>query len=111
MPIVRIDYDSTAFTPEAVTHLAEELQKAVGDASTREQKDVSVFASANQITINAAPMEIFVELSTAAIPDGDKENMLDDLTHQIREYKRTHGITASINLSVVEMDWKFAIGI
>ncbi len=111
MPIIKIEYDSTSFNEQSIRDLGVELQNTVGDASTRERKDVSVFAYANQITVNAAPMEIFVELSAAAIPDGDKRKMLDTVVKTVRRFKLSHKIDAAINVSVVQMDWEFRIGV
>ena len=71
-PVIKIDYDSKRFPDNFIRALAEELHQVVSRASNLPLTDVSVFANPNQITINAAPMEIYVNAGSGAIPDGDK---------------------------------------
>ena len=110
-PVVKIDYDSDKFSEETIRALSKELHEAVSQASNLPPEDVSVFASKNEITVNAAPMEIYVNAGSSAIPNGDKQKMLDNITAAVKKCKEEKGVTVPINISVVEMSWKVGVGI
>jgi len=110
-PVVKIDYDSQKFDEEFIRALSEELHKIVAQASGLPLEDVSVFANSNQITINAAPMEIYVNAGSGAIPNGDKQTMLDTITKEVKKFKQEKGMSIPVNISIVEMAWKVGVGV
>lgn len=110
-PVVKIDYDAEKFDTNTVRTLCEELHKVVASASGLPLEDVSVFANTNQITVNATPMEIYVNAGSAAIPKGDKQQMLDAITKEVKKFKEAHAIEHPISVSIVEMTWKVGVGI
>ena len=110
-PVVKIDYDSKKFTDDTIRVLCEELHQAVSRASNLPLTDVSIFANPYQITVNAAPMEVYVNAGSGAIPNGDKQKMLDDITNQEKKFKTEKGIDIPINISIVEMAWKVGVGV
>ena len=110
-PVVKIDYESTKFSEEFVRALGEELHTVVSKASNLPLSDVSVFANSNQITVNAAPMEIYINAGSGAIPDGDKQKMLDAITAAVKKFKSEKSIDIPINISIVEMTWKVGVGV
>lgn len=111
MPVVKIDYSSEKFDTQVVQALASELCPVIAEASGLPLEDVSVFASANQITVNAAPMEIYVQVGSAFIPDGDKSKMLQTISDAVKKFKELKNINIPINISIVEMLWKVGVGI
>src|SRR3989344_3460744 len=111
MPVVKIDYDSQKFSKDFVQLLATELHSVVSKASNLPPDDVSVFANENQITINAAPMEIYVNAGSGSIPNQDKETMLKIISETVRDFKREQNVTVPANISIVEMLWKVEVGI
>lgn len=56
-------------------------------------------------------MEIYVNAGSGAIPNGDKQKMLDMITEAIKKFKSEKGITIPVNVSIVEMAWKVGVGV
>ena len=110
-PVVKIDYDSDKFSKDVIRALATDLHQVVSNASQLPLEDVSVFANENQITVNAAPMEIYINAGSSAIPGQDKEKMLSTISAAVQVFKRDKGIDIPINISVVEMIWKVGVGL
>ena len=110
-PVVKIDYDSTKFPDDIIRSLGEELHQVVSRASNLPLTDASVFANSNQITVNAAPMEIYINAGSGAIPNSDKQKMLDTITTEVKKFKAEKGIEIPVNISIVEMTWKVGVGI
>lgn len=110
-PVVKIDYDSGKFQLEFIKELACELHTIVSKASGLPLDDVSVFANENQITVNAAPVEIYINADSGAIPNQDKETMLKIISYAVKKFKESKNISVPVNISVVEMHWKVGVGI
>ncbi len=110
-PVVKIDYDSGKFSKDVIRALATELHQVVSNASQLPPEDVSVFAIENQITVNAAPMEIYINAGSGAIPGQDKEKMLTTISAAVKEFKKSKGIEIPVNISIVEMLWKVGVGV
>ncbi len=110
-PVVKIDYDSSKFSKDVIRSLSAELHQVVSNASQLPLEDVSVFANENQITVNAAPMEIYINAGSAAIPGQDKEKMLATISAAIKEFKNNKDIEIPVNISIVEMIWKVGVGV
>lgn len=110
-PVVKIDYDSGKFSEDFIKALATELHTVVSEASGLPLDDVSVFASQNQITVNAAPMEIYVNAGSGAIPNHDKEKMLGIISEAVKAFKKAKDISIPVNISIVEMTWKVGVGV
>ena len=110
-PVVKIDCDSKQFSDDFIRLLCDELHQVVSRASNLPLTDVSVFANSNQITTNAAPMEIYINAGSGAIPDGDKQKMLDTVTVAVKKFKNEKDIDIPINISIVEMTWKVGVGV
>lgn len=108
MPVVRIDYEKTV-SEEEIKSLAEALRPIVADAGNLPVEDVCVFAQPNYLTIGAAPIEIYVQAGPGAIPDGDKEKMVKKIATEMRLVKEDKKLTTLLNISVVQMDWKFEL--
>src|SRR3990167_7853867 len=108
-PVVKIDYDADKFSENFIRALANELHGVVSRASGLSLEDVSVFANVNQITVNAAPMEIYVNAGSGAIPNQDKEKMLGIISEAVKVFKKTKDISIPVNISIVEMTWKVGV--
>ncbi len=111
MPVVKIDYDSGKFSKDFIEALANELIGVVAVASGLPEDEVSIFANENQITVNAAPMEIYVNAGSGAIPNQDKEAMLGKISDAVKNFKKEKGIDIPVNISIVEMTWKVGVGV
>ncbi|TSC77435.1 MAG: hypothetical protein G01um101429_1067 [Parcubacteria group bacterium Gr01-1014_29] len=111
MPVIKIDYDNKKFNEVTVAKLVKELQHVTAGASQLGIEDVSVYANANEIAVNAAPMEVYIQVGSASIPGGDMEKMLDTIAQRLRKFKDSNNISIPINISVVQMTWKFKLGI
>jgi hypothetical protein len=109
MPIVRIDYERNQFSEDEIQKIADAVQLFAAEATEYDPKEISVFASANQITINAAPIEIYIYATFPAASENDMETMLEKLAISILNFKKENNIETLINLSVVKMNWKFRL--
>ena len=109
MPIVRIDYEKDRLSQEDAQKTAEAIQGFAAEVTGYEPKDISVFASANQITVNAAPVEIYIYATFPTTSELDMEQMLEKLSVLVMKFKRENSIVVPFNLSVAKMHWKFKL--
>lgn len=110
MPVVRIDYEKSV-SAEEIQALAAGLQPAIAEASALPLEDICVYANQNGFSINAAPIEVYIHAGPGAIPDGNKEVMLARIVEEVKKLKQEKGLSTPINLSVVQMDWRFELGV
>lgn len=109
MPIVRIDYEKSKLSREVIQKVAEAIQGFAAEATGYTPAEISVFASENQITINAAPIEIYVYATFPEASGEDMEAMLIKLRDMVIPFKAQNNITTPFNLSIVKMNWKFQL--
>ncbi|MEK7638793.1 MAG: hypothetical protein AAB388_01390 [Patescibacteria group bacterium] len=109
MPIVRIDYEKSKLSQEEIQKVAAAIQKFAAEATGYTPAEVSVFASPNQVTVNAAPIEIYVYATFSEVSEQDMERILAKLRDQIVPFKQHNNITVPFNISVVKMNWKFEL--
>lgn len=111
MPVVKVDYEKNKISDSAIRNLVDALQEITAYATGYEAKENSVFASANEITANAGPVEIYIQATFADATPEDLEAMLDRAAVKITAFKKENNISVPINVSVVKMNWKFKLGI
>ena len=111
MPIVRIDYEKEHVSEDNVRKLVQAIQISAADVTGYDPEEISVFASANQITANAAPLEIYIYATFPDVSEDDMESMLEKLSFLILDFKKENDIKIPFNLSVVKMNWKFKIAV
>ncbi len=109
MPIVRIDYEKTKLSQEEIKRVAEAIQGFAAEATGYTPAEISVFASENQVTVNAAPIEIYVYATFPDASEKDMEAMLTKLRELIIPFKEQNNIMIPFNLSVAKMNWKFQL--
>ena len=109
MPIVRIDYKKSHFSQDEMRVIVPKMQELSAQVTGYDVKDISVFANENQITINAAPIEIYIYATFPHETGESMEAMLEELKKLVQEFKVSEGIETPFNLSVVKMDWKFQL--
>ncbi len=109
MPIVRIDYEKEKLSPEHIRTVASKLQEFVAQVTGYMPAEISVFASENQVTVNAAPVEIYVYATFSDSTEEKMEQILKELADLITPFKKEQGIEVPFNLSVVKMNWKFKL--
>ncbi len=109
MPIVRIDYNKEVFSDEKMQSIAETIQVLSAQVTGYDTSDISVFASPNCITVNAAPIEVYIYATFPHETGECMEKMLEELKGLIIRYKEENDIATPFNLSVVKMDWKFQL--
>jgi hypothetical protein len=109
MPIVRIDYEKNKLSKEEIQKISEAIQGFAAEATGYEPKDISVFASENQITVNAAPIEVYIYATFPTASEQDMESMLAKLKGLIVSFKAENNINVPFNLSVAKMNWKFQL--
>lgn len=109
MPIVRIDYEKNKISQEEIKKVAEAVQGFTAEVTEYDPKDISVFASENQITVNAAPIEIYVYATFPEASGEDMEAMLTKLRDLVTPFKEQNNITIPFNLSIAKMNWKFEL--
>jgi hypothetical protein len=109
MPIVRIDYEKEKLSSDQMRIVASKLQELAAQVTGYKPADISVFASENQITVNAAPIEIYIY---ADFPDESEEKMeamLKEFADLVVPFKKEQGIDVPFNLSIAKMNWKFKL--
>ncbi len=109
MPIVRIDYEKTKLSQEEIQKVVQAIQEFAAQVTGYDLSEISVFASENQITINAAPIEIYIYATFPTSSEHDMEAMLAKLRELILPFKEKNNITIPFNLSVAKMNWKFQL--
>ena len=109
MPIVRIDYEKTKLSQEQARTVANVIQGMAAQVTGYEPSEISVFASENQITINAAPIEIYIYATFTDVTPEKMESMHEQLAELIVPFKKEQGIEIPFNLSIVKMNWKFKL--
>ncbi len=109
MPIVRIDFEKNIISQDEIKMVAVAIQEYTAKVTKYDLKDISVFASENQVTINAAPVEIYVYATFERASDEDLELMLKELRDLIVPFKLKNNIKTLFNLSIVKMNWKFEL--
>jgi hypothetical protein len=107
MPLIRIEYDDAVVQESD----ARSLSVAVRDIVSTETDIEDVFAYANsaRIKIKVAPIEIFVEMSAHKIKDPDI--LLIGLKTRLSDWKKQSQFPHQMNLTVIPMPWKIAIGV
>lgn len=111
MPIIKIDYDKKAFSEEEIQTTASAIQRITADATGYGLDEVSVFARENNITINAAPIEIYIYATFENDDDDSLRAKLSKVAEKVKEYKAQNNMSQSFNLSIVKMHWKFELGV
>lgn len=109
MPIVKIDYDKEKLSQEQIRSIVNRLQSAVADVTGYDPKEISVFAYENQITANAAPLEIYIYATFPDVTSEKMESMLNRLADLLAPFKKEQDINVPFNISVAKMNWKFKL--
>ena len=111
MPIIRIDYEKEKLSQEQIRTIVAKLQELAAQVTGYSLSEISVFASENQITLNAAPIEIYIYANFPGVTQEKMELMLKELADLVVPFKKEQGIELPFNLSVVQMNWKFKLEI
>lgn len=106
---MRIDYEKEKVSEEDARVIAQAIHGYAATVTGYDPKDISVFASANQITVNAAPIEVYIYATFPTVSEEDMEAMLKRLAEMVRTFKQEQNITTPFNLSVVKMNWRFEL--
>jgi hypothetical protein len=109
MPIVRIEYKKEIFSQEKMQTIATALQAFSAQVTGYDKADISVFATENQITVNAASIEVYIYANFPNATEEAMEKMLEDLKVLVTDFKQEQRIEVPFNLSVVKMNWKFQL--
>ena len=109
MPIIKIDYDKKKIRSEDVHKLAVELQKIAGDAMGLPLSRFSVYATANDLAINAAPVEIYIQAGAQVVSKGSAGKYLKTIIKHVKDFKKANRITTPLNISLIRMDWKYEL--
>lgn len=107
MPMVTIKFDDKKVTDDKIIKLSNAIKKIVSEATRIE--DVFVYADSPRITINIAPIEIFVELSASILEN--KEGLSKTIRDEISIWKKENNFEHPINLTLIPMNWRFEVGI
>lgn len=109
MPIVKIEYEKTRVSEEEMQTVATALHGFVAEVTGYEPKDISVFASPNHFSVNAAPLEVYIYGNFPDATESSMEATLEKLAALIAPFKIERGITTPLNLSIAKMNWKFKL--
>lgn len=109
MPVIHIEYDKAQFDDALVRELMNHFAFSASEAIKRPLDEVSIFASPYHMTLNAMPMEVYLQIGTSSLPPEGKEQLLAALTSSYASFKKSRGLQTPINISVVEMNWRFSL--
>ena len=107
MPIIRFDYDNDKLSEKEIKDLWTAIQEIVSEVT--DIKDVFVYANASTVSINIAPIEIFIEMSAWVFEKND--DIMWEIKKKIVKWKFTSGFETPINLTIIPMNWKMEIWI
>ena len=107
MPVVNIEYDSSAVSAEDMQKLADATHEIVSRVTNIE--DVPVYAHDANVKSHVAPVEIFIRLSAQKVEDADV--LTTQLKQAFSDWKREQAYPHPINMTFIPMDWKIEIGI
>lgn len=104
-----MDYEKQKLSEEQVRIVADRLQGFAAQVTGYEPAEISVFAYENQITVNAAPIEVYIQATFPGVMEEKMEAMLKELADLVIPLKQEQNIIVPFNLSIVKMDWKFKL--
>lgn len=107
MPLITLEFDNAIVQDKEATLLSQAVRDIVSEVTAIE--DVFVYANTARIKIQVAPIEIFVQMAEHLVPDIDA--LLEDVKKRISAWKTASKFSHPINLTIIPMKWKFAIGI
>lgn len=109
MPIVRIDYNCDKISKEETRNLSEAVQGIVAEATGLGIEEIIVYGNNAEIKVNAAPIEIFIQMSAKLVSN------IDELASKIKEkltaWKKENNFVYAINLTLIPMQWMIELGI
>ena len=107
MPVIKLEFDDKVVS---LTYV-ERLSLAVRDIVSEETgiKEVFVYANTALLKVQVDPLEIFVEMSASKVADADK--LIGQIKDRIVAWKKVVGFIHPINLTLIPVHWKLAIGI
>lgn len=107
MPIIRIDYDSEQIQKNEVLLVSNAVREIVSKVTGID--DVFVYMNSSEITLKAAPVEIFIEMSAHKIKDANA--LLQEIKAHISTWKASNKFDTPLNLTLIPMPWVIEIGI
>lgn len=107
MPVIRIEYDSQLISEVKAQALCKAAQNAVVQATGIDS--TFVYGNASQITIDIAPVEIWVEVSAHKVPDPEKTSKL--IRAELQQWKLHENFEHPINLTLIPMNWQLELDI
>lgn len=111
MPVVKVEYEKDKVGEDDIQKLVNALQKITKEATGYDEEENSIFASANQVTANASPVEIYISATFEDSSSEDLENMVNKAAEEVIKFKKENNIDVPMNVSIVKMNWKFKIGV
>lgn len=111
MPVISIEYNQDCFSGEKLSNMCAVIQKATAEAAEEALEDTPLSARKYEFALNPAPMEVYVRISQGAIPDHDAQKMLNAISKQVSEYKSAQGITDTVNIMLIPMQWTLALDV
>ncbi len=103
MPMITIKYDDRRVPDEEINVLGNVFKQIVQKAT--HIPEVFVYADSPRIKIDAAPIELFIEMSADKIPD--KEALFLDIKTRFVQWKQQSGFEHSVTITLIPMNWKF----
>lgn len=107
MPLINLEYDNNKVSDSEVEILSQAIRDIVSEVTTIE--DVFVYANTAKIKIQVAPIEIFVHMTASKIKD--ETVLVEEIKSKLKEWKSQNNFDHPINLTLIPMNWKVAIGI
>ncbi len=105
--MINIEFDDTCVPQEQIQNLSCAVRSIVSRATNID--DVFVYANSSQIKIAIAPIELFIQMSSAAM--NNREALFAAIKSGLSVWKEESSFSHPINLTLIPMDWKVETGI
>jgi hypothetical protein len=107
MPMINVEYNTEQVPDNDIEILSEGIRDIVSHATDIE--DVFVYGNSAKIKVQTAPIEIFIRMSAQKIDNIDV--LFSKIEIKLKEWKTETKFPHPINLTLIPMNWKIAIGI
>jgi hypothetical protein len=107
MPMINVKFDDKKVSDAKIEELSSALIKVVQDAT--QIPEVFAYADSPRIKIDAAPIEVFVEMSASKVKD--KDELFEKIKAGLIAWKKESGFEYPITITLTPIDWKFEVGI
>ena len=106
--LIYIDYNKSMISVDQIERYARGIEKVVSE-TTKIEDHTPTYVRATDFTLNAAPIEIFLQVSPKFLTD--EEELMLNLRYALGVWKEQANIHHPINITLMPMTWRFELNI